>query len=180
MKGENMNEKTYIYAYKHDGSFHRFWSNQKNIKKTKDYCIVSSTKGSKVHESSGYYWFSQEPAVTYFSYRHWFNIIVMFKKTEVIYYCNLATPAVFESNSLKYIDYDIDVKYYTNTKKIKVLDKNEYKINKRKYKYDQWIEDKIEEELQTLIYWIKNEIGPFSHKFRMEMKEELQKEDNVK
>lgn len=173
-----MSRTVNIYAYKHDGSFHRFWGNQKIIKETKDYYIVASPKKTKVHESTGYYWFSRELAISYFSKHHWFNIIAMYKDDEVVYYCNMASPIVEETRTLKYIDYDIDVKYFTKTKRIKILDKNEYQRNKQKYDYDKWIDQVVQAELIEIEYWIKHEIGPFSPKYTTDMKKLYELEVN--
>lgn len=164
------------YAYKGDGSFHRIWIGAETLKENKNYIITKTEKGTKVIESKGYVWRSKEKAINYFSKSRWFNIIVMYKvdkkgKMDITYYCNLATPIFKESNSLKYIDYDLDVKYNVNSKKVKILDRNEYKHNAQKYGYSPEVCDRIERELTILKYWIRHEIGPFSNEFRKQWKD---------
>lgn len=161
-----MNKINKVYAYKHNGFFHRLWDDLELQKETKDYYIFANPRQSKVVEKNNVSWRTKEDAILYFSKNHWFNILVMFKKDRIVYYCNLATPPVFEQDSIKYIDYELDVKYFVNTKDVILLDQNEYNHYKKKYNYPQWIMDKIEVEKNILLEWIENEIGPFSEEFR--------------
>lgn len=166
MKNEKNIDK--IYAYKHDGSFHRLWTQVELLKETKDYYIFANKKGSFVNEKGDYFWKTKEDAIIYFSKNHWFNIIVMYKKGRVVYYCNLATPPILEQQSLKYIDYELDVKYFSNTRDAVVLDENEYNYYKDKYGYPKWLMEKIEDEKNLLLSWMENEVGPFAEAFREE------------
>lgn len=155
-----------IYAYKHNGDFHRLWSESEILLETKDYFVTKTLSKVKVIEAENRYWYTKEPAICYFSKKRWFNIIIIYKDNEVLYYCNMASPILRELNALKYIDYDLDLKYFVNSKKIKVLDRREYMVNKEKYHYPDWIDIKLEKELKILQTWAKNEIGPFSKEFR--------------
>lgn len=161
-----------IYAYKHNGDFHRVSQKVELLKETKDYFIIKNKKGNEVYESKNYRWRTREDAIFYFSKHHWFNIILMYKKDSIVYYCNLATPPIYEHESVKYIDYELDVKYYTQDKVVKVLDQKEYEINQKKFGYSDKLMEQIESELKILKKWIKLEIGPFSKEFREKYKEE--------
>ncbi|MFV0287969.1 MAG: DUF402 domain-containing protein [Mycoplasmatales bacterium] len=161
-----MKEINKVYAYKHDGSFHRLTNKVKLLKETKDYYIVLNNSGNYVQEAKGYHWKTKEKAIIYFSKNHWFNIMIMYKQNRIVYYCNLASPILYEHHSLKYIDYDLDIKYFVDTKDILVLDKNEYQFNQKKYQYSTQIKNKIEAEMKILKSWIKYEVGPFSEEFR--------------
>lgn len=161
-----MSEINKIYAYKHDGTFHRMWDKVKLLKETKDYYICANYKKSKVYEKNNIFWRTHENAILYYSKNHWFNILIMFKKDKIVYYCNLATPAILEQDSIKYIDYELDVKYFVETRDMVLLDQNEYDYYKVKYDYPKWILSKIEKEKNILFEWIKNETGPFSEEFR--------------
>jgi len=164
-----------IYAYKHDSSFHRIWTRSEVLADTKDYYVTYTPKNVRVIECKQSFWRTREPAVCYFSKKRWFNIIVVFREDEIMYYCNLASPILKELNSFKYIDYDLDVKYFVNKKKVKVLDRKEYEDNKVKYNYPEWIDVKVQKELKVLLSWIKNEVGPFSQEFRDKWQEEISK-----
>lgn len=158
--------KIKIFAYKHNGEFHRLWTESEILVETKDYYIISTPQKVKILENGHHVWYTKEPAIGYFSKKRWFNIIAIYKEKEVMYYCNIASPILKELNALKYIDYDLDVKYFTKSKKIKVLDRKEFAVNKEKYNYPDWICSVVEKELKTLQVWAKNEIGPFSKEFR--------------
>lgn len=159
-------KNTKIYAYKHNGDFHRMWSESEVLQETKDYMVLNTKNNTRVIESTNHCWYTKEEAICYFSKKRWFNIIIMYKPNEVVYYCNLASPILLELDTLKYIDYDLDLKYFVNSKKIVILDKKEFAVNKFKYEYPEWLEEKVQQELKILTTWAKNEIGPFSAEFR--------------
>ncbi len=169
---KTINDKIKIYAYKHNGDFHRLWPETILLSETKDYYVTASPYKSRVIENNNHYWFTKEVAISYFSKKRWFNIIIMFKENEVVYYCNLASPVLVELDSLKYIDYDLDYKYFVNSQKTKVLDRKEFNVNKYKYRYPTWVENKIHKEMKILQEWVKNEICPFSKEFREKWYEE--------
>lgn len=158
-------EKIGHYAYKYDGSFHRYWQDALKLSETRDYIITATPSGTNVIEGDGYFWKSRELAINYFSKEKWFNVIIMYKDNEIVYYCNLASPCLIESNSIKYIDYDLDVKYFQKTKQIKVLDRNEYKNNAKLYHYPKDIQNIVEAQLEEIKFLMENEIGPFDPAF---------------
>lgn len=158
-------EKINHFAYKYDGTFHRHWQQAIKLSETRDYIITATPQGTSVIEGDGYFWKSRELAINYFSKDKWFNVIIMFKRDEIVYYCNLASPCLIEANSIKYIDYDLDVKYFPKTKQIKILDRNEFKMNSQKYKYPKQINEIIEKQLLEVQLLMKNEIGPFDPDF---------------
>lgn len=168
-------EKIGHYAYKHDGTFHRYWQDAIKLGETRDYIITTTPKGTNVIEGDGYFWRSRELAINYFSKEKWYNVIIMFKDDEIVYYCNLASPCLYETKSIKYIDYDLDVKYFSKTKKIKVLDANEYKINAENYKYPKLVMEIVEKQLEELKYLMENEIGPFAPEFATKWKKKYNK-----
>ena len=91
---------------------------------------------TKVTESDGRTWRTKEPAVLYFYYKDWYNIIGQYKKTGIYFYCNIATPALIDNRIIKYIDYDLDLRVF-NDGAFKILDRNQNNfISVIKYKYD--------------------------------------------
>lgn len=105
-----MEHKIYqIHSYKHDGSIHRVWEKSVLLDETDEYIILGNNK-CKVIESDGRTWYTKEPAIIYFFKNKWYNIIAMYKKRGLTYYCNISSPCVIEENTVKYIDYDLDLK----------------------------------------------------------------------
>ena len=59
----------------------------------------------------------------------------MLKKTKgITYYCNIASPCIVENSTIKYVDYDLDIKLFPNGT-IKILDEKEYLAHKEIYGY---------------------------------------------
>ena len=137
-----------IQSYKHDGSLHRYWDRGFLLENNDDYIVVA-TKRAKVVENNGRRWFTKEPAVTIFSKKEWWNAICMLKQDGICYYCNIASPAIFEDKIIKYIDYDLDTKLFTDGE-IRILDEKEYQKHKKIYRYS--------EDLDTILKYTTNKI----------------------
>ena len=116
-----------IHSYKHDHKIHRSWDQAIYIDQTKDYAIFGNYK-TLVTESDGRTWRTREPAIMYFSKDNWFNIIGQIKSTGIYYYCNIASPYIIENNTIKYIDYDLDLRVFPDGS-FKVLDRGEYQYH---------------------------------------------------
>lgn len=149
-----------IQSYKHNQQIHRVWKNTRIIEKT-DTLLLTAHKKTRVIESNGRTWYTKEPALCYFYDNLWFNVIAMFKKDGVYYYCNLSSPYLYDNEAVKYIDYDLDVKVFPDGT-YRVLDENEYKFHLKKMEYPDEIQNIIEEELKNLINKIKNGVAPFN------------------
>ena len=102
-------KKYLIHAYKHDGKIHRSWDEAVLLEIHDDYLVFGNER-TKVTESDGRTWRTKEPAVLYFFYNSWYNIIGQYKKDGIYYYCNIASPFIVEEGAIKYIDYDLDLR----------------------------------------------------------------------
>jgi uncharacterized protein len=122
-----------VQSYKHDGSLHRCWDRNFVIRDDEDFLVVASSK-TKVTEGDGRRWYTHEPAVTFFSKKHWYNVICMFKPEGIHFYCNIASPTLIDKGFAKYIDYDLDIKLFPDGS-TRVLDRQEYDKHKQKYHY---------------------------------------------
>jgi hypothetical protein len=147
-------QKYEIHCYKHDGSIHRFWDEAVLIEIHEDYLIFGNEK-TKVTESDGRTWRTKEPAVLYFFYKDWFNIIGQYKDKGIYYYCNMASPFIVEENAIKYIDYDLDLRVFPDGS-FKVLDRGEYKYHKKLMNYPNEIDKILKSELTKLINMVRN------------------------
>ena len=128
-------EEILIHCYKHDGSVHRCWNKGFVLEETDSHFIVVNNR-TLVIESDGRKWHTREPAICYFPKDRWFNVICMIRKNGVHFYCNIASPTLYDGEALKYIDYDLDLKVFPDYK-YKILDEEEYKMHKEQMGYSE-------------------------------------------
>ncbi|MGL5540472.1 MAG: DUF402 domain-containing protein [Erysipelotrichaceae bacterium] len=149
----------YIQSFKHDGSLHRTWSKGYVIEATKER-IVAVTDKSNVIEADGRVWVTREPAICFFYPDRWYNVICMIRKTGIYYYCNLASPSIYDGEALKNIDYDLDVKVNPQRKVI-LVDEDEYEEHAQSMEYAQDLHIAIQKWLQVLLRDIEKQASPF-------------------
>ena len=147
-------DRLQIQCYKHNGKIHRCWDEAVILDIKKDYIVFGNEK-TLVTEAQGNTWRTKEPAVMYFFKNKWYNIIVQLKKTGITYYCNIATPFIIEEGTIKYIDYDLDLRIFPNGS-FKILDKEEYKKKKKKMHYSPNLDMVIKNSLSELITSYQN------------------------
>ncbi len=143
-----------IHCYKHNGKVHRTWEEALVLDVNDDY-IVCANNRTIVTEAQGSMWKTKEPAVMYFFKKEWFNVIVQFKKDGIYYYCNIASPYLIDADTIKYIDYDLDLRIFPN-KSYKVLDRIEYEHHKKYMNYSDELDIIINYSLNELIRKYKN------------------------
>ena len=158
MKKEN-GEKFIIHSYKHDGSIHRAWDEAILLDETDEFLVFGNER-TKVTESNGRTWKTKEPAILYFYKNQWFNVIGQCKKDGIYYYCNIASPFVIEGSTIKYIDYDLDLRVFPDGS-FKILDKGEYNYHKSKMNYSDDLDAILKDELNILIDKCKTKKFPF-------------------
>ncbi|MCW1928443.1 MULTISPECIES: nucleoside tri-diphosphate phosphatase [Bhargavaea] len=156
-------ETIQIHSYKHDGKIHRVWQETTVLKGTRN-VVIGANERTLVIESDGRTWLTREPSIVYFHAQHWFNIICMLRDDGVYYYCNMSSPFVFDNNTVKYIDYDLDVKVFPDMS-YNILDEDEYEDHKAKMKYPDVIDKILKRNVDKLIGWIKQRRGPFAPDF---------------
>ena len=149
MKKLCIGDKLQIQCYKHNGKIHRAWDEAVLLDTKKDYLVFGNMR-TLVTEAEGNTWRTKEPAIMYFFYKKWFNIICQLKKDGIYYYCNIATPFIIEENTIKYIDYDLDLRIFPN-EEYRILDKMEYKYHKKIMNYSQDLDKAIKNGLNELL-----------------------------
>ena len=159
MKRRCIGDKLQIQCYKHNKEVHRAWDEAVLLKEEKDYLVFGNDK-TTVIEADGCSWKTKEPAIMYFFKNEWFNIIAQLKKDGIYYYCNIATPYIIEDNTIKYIDYDLDLRIFPSGE-YKILDKLEYNYHKRIMKYSDDLDLIINKSLEELIEYYKKHFFPF-------------------
>lgn len=158
-------DKYQIQCYKHNGKIHRSWDEAIVLDVKKDY-IVFGNKKTLVIEAEGNFWRTKEPAVMYFFKDKWFNIISQLKKDGIYYYCNIATPYIIEDGTIKYIDYDLDLRIFPNGD-YKILDRMEYKYHKRIMHYSEQLDIAIKNGLDELIKLYKGNAIMFREEYNV-------------
>lgn len=153
MNNLHIGKKYTIHSYKHNGSIHRSWDEAILLEINDEYLIFGNDR-TKVTEADGRTWKTKEPAILYFFKDHWFNIIGQNKSDGIYYYCNMASPYIIEDDTIKYIDYDLDLRVFSD-RTFKILDKSEYKYHKQKMNYSEEIDKILNKELNLLIELVK-------------------------
>lgn len=153
MKKLCIGDKLQIQCYKHNGKIHRSWDEAVVLDIKKDYVVFGNNK-TRVTEAEGSVWRTNEPAIMYFFKDKWFNIIAQLKKNGVYYYCNIATPFIIEDDTVKYIDYDLDLRIFPNGE-YKILDQLEYQYHKRIMDYSDDLDFVVNNALEDLIEFYK-------------------------
>ena len=156
-------EYVLIHSYKHDGSIHRSWEKGYVLDSNKKRTIVMN-QHTLVNEADGRIWYTREPAICYFPHDDWYNVICMIRKSGVHYYCNIASPTLYDGEALKYIDYDLDLKVFPD-ERYKILDVEEYKQHAKQMAYGEQLDKILQAKLQALIKLAEHKQGVFEHDF---------------
>lgn len=152
--------KVYIQSFKHDGSLHRTWCKGYVIEADEKH-VVAVTNRAWVIEADGRKWLTREPAICFFYDDRWWNIISMIRHSGVYYYCNLASPSVYDEEAIKNIDYDLDVKLYPDGG-YQILDEDEYDQHAKAMHYPEEVKEIVEWQLEELIRAMERGDDPFN------------------
>lgn len=162
MKNICIGDKYQIMCYKHNGNVHRLWDEAIVLDVKKDY-IVFGNKKTMVTRAEGISWRTKEPAIMYYFRDKWYNVIAQLKKEGISYYCNIASPFIIEEGTVKYIDYDLDLRIFP-TGEYKVLDRLEYQYHQKIMGYSEELKTAIENGLEELIKMYENKSLIFDEK----------------
>ena len=148
-----------IQAYKHNEELHRQWTHSYVLRDDEEYFVLASIRAAVV-ESDGRKWHTKEPAIFVLSKKNWFNVIAMLKENGVCYYVNIASPAIFDKNFIKYIDYDLDIKLYEDGT-TRLLDVSEYKKHADEQGYSEDIREILQRSVDKVYNLINKKEFPF-------------------
>ena len=166
MKNLCIGDNLQIHCYKHNGKVHRIWDEAVILDVKKDYVVCGNNR-TLVTEAEGNTWRTKEPAIMYYFKNEWFNVICQLKKDGIYYYCNIASPFIIEDKTIKYIDYDLDLRVFA-TGEYKILDRLEYKRHQKLMGYSKELSMVIEDALERLISLYKKD----THFFNSEQNKE--------
>lgn len=125
-----------IQAYKYDGLLYRQWNGAKVLEVSPSHIALVLIK-TKVTEGNNRKWIIREPTLWFFPLnKFFFNASILLREKGNFYYINLSSPPLFEDNTLKFIDFDLDVKINPK-QKYSLVDQNEFKKNANKFNYSE-------------------------------------------
>lgn len=142
-------DKYNIHGYKHNKDLYKVWDENIFLGQTDEYYVFGNNK-IKVTEKDGRSWRTKEPAIVFYYKKRWFNVIAQLKSNGIYYYCNISSPVIIENNTIKFIDYDYDLRAFPDGT-YKILDKSEYEYHKKIMNYSKDLQIIIEYELNDLI-----------------------------
>lgn len=149
-----------VQAYKHDGTLYRQWNGIKVLEVQPDLVVTLMYK-TKVTEATGQKWIVREPIIWFFPLEDWFNTTALIRKTGTYFYTNLSSSPLFEDNTIKFIDYDLDIKAYPGTS-VKLVDKADFEKHKVKFNYPEKLVKIIQARSEFLTKFITVGDGFFS------------------
>ncbi len=173
-----INHKLSVHAYKFDGCLYRTFEFPRVIYENNEYIIldlqtsrvISQAKNKKFYHSS-----SKKDSLWVFFKDKWYNLFVTInEKGHLIYYFNVASPFIYEEDTIKYIDLDLDIRVIdvnTQIELIKVLDEKEFEEHARSMLYPKKLVDKAIEVKEQLILSLQNKA--FQQTFNQQIFEKL-------
>ncbi|MHA0315336.1 DUF402 domain-containing protein [Mesomycoplasma ovipneumoniae] len=155
-----------IQAYKYNGFLYRQWSNARVISNSLTHVVVS-LNGSIVKKYGTKSWCFSEPTIFVFPKKTMHNAIITFKPGQHFsyhYYINLASDFIFEENTIKFVDFDIDIKIY-NKKSFDIVDREEFLENKEILNYPAKLEGILSNEISKIFLLFLQKKSFFSNEY---------------
>lgn len=152
-------EKYKIHGYKHNGKLYKTWDEAVLLDETNDYYVFGN-RNTKVTKILGKSWYTRETAILFYFKNTWYNVVAQLKKNGIYYYCNIASPVVIDNKTIKFIDYDLDLRIFPDDT-YKILDKSEYEYHKRIMKYPKDLQEILSFKLKELINRFNKKEIPF-------------------
>ncbi len=92
----------------------------------------------------------------------WYNVIhnsvPMYDR---VWYCNVATPAILEGDTLRYTDMDLDIAVTTDGE-VQVLDEDEFATNQARFGYHESVTHSARQGLASALDLIRRRKFPFT------------------
>ncbi|VEU59765.1 DUF402 domain-containing protein [Mesomycoplasma neurolyticum] len=153
-----------VQAYKYNGKLYRQWNGVRIIDDKKNYLVAYMNKKTRVQEKKTHRWNIKSNTLWFFHKYNFFNAIVTIEGNKNYIYVNLASPFFMEDDTIKYIDFDLDIKVY-HGKEINIIDKNEFFMNAKKMDYSKKLTKLIFEELKKIVDLYYSSEFIFDNKF---------------
>lgn len=155
--------KTEIHAYKFNGEIYRTWKWCKVFDNNANELILYG-KDTLITEKNGGKWKTNNVSFWIFPKNAWYNILIFLKNNKPQFYCNIASPFVYDGLAIKYIDFDLDLKV-NSLNDIVTKDVNEFEKHSVMYNYPEKIRTISFYNLNKLKNMAKNGQGYFDVNF---------------
>ncbi|WP_051599955.1 DUF402 domain-containing protein [Mycoplasma elephantis] len=149
-----------VQAYKHNGVLYRQWNNLRVLDINENF-ISLLLKKTKVVEKTGKKWVFNDTGLWLFSKKGLYNCLITIKPNGWYNYINIASKFIYEDKTIKYVDYDLDIKVYPE-ESLRIVDRNEFTANRKKYKYPDSLVKNLYKQLESLINSYYNSQGIFN------------------
>ena len=158
-------EKTTVNSRKYDGSIRRSWKCDLLEQAGSMLTFIGVFEDEVIHPDLGtvkrgtisyeYYWLDR-----------WYSIFCFHEPDGAFrnYYCNINMPPVFKNGVLDYVDLDIDVLVWPQSR-YQILDEAEYMENAQRYVYPETVKTAVADTLAELITLINDHKLPVPDKF---------------
>lgn len=143
-----------VQAYKYDGLLYRQWNNVHILRDTKKHYVLLLDK-TRVYELPNTTWTYKEPVIWFMPKEEMYNALVILKPKENYIYVNMASTPILEDNTIKFVDFDLDIKCYPE-KELNIVDKQEFIENAKSMQYPKPLIKNIFKNLDDLIYKYNN------------------------
>ncbi|WP_338822713.1 DUF402 domain-containing protein [Mycoplasmopsis felifaucium] len=130
-----------VQAYKFNGMLYRQWNGVKVLRNTDKHFVLCMHK-TKVSEKFKHNWIYKDYVLWFMPKQGMYNALILLKPVQNYIYVNIASPPIFEDNTLKFIDLDLDVKAYPHNG-ASIVDGDEFKSNAYLYEYSKDLKEMV-------------------------------------
>ncbi len=97
----------------------------------------------------------------------WYNVYANYDEQEVFshLYCNVAMPPVVDANTLRFVDLDLDVRFYPGGR-YEILDEDEFIEHSKQYQYPEWLQARARQALNEVMEAAASKLPPFDMLYR--------------
>jgi len=150
-----------VRVLKHDGKEYRRWRTSLRSREDSLLILDAEFEADVSHELLGEIKRATK-TVEYYWLNRWYNVFRFLKDdgSTRLWYCNVNTPPQFESETLSYIDLDIDVLVQPDFS-FQVLDEDEFEANALLYGYSDEEKARAQSAVEELLRMIEQRHFPF-------------------
>jgi len=97
----------------------------------------------------------------------WYNAYTNYDDNDAFsnLYCNVGMPPILDSNTLRFVDLDLDVRFFPGGK-YELLDEDEFVEHAKHYQYPGWVQDRARQAVDELIALAADKKPPFDILYR--------------